>query len=567
MMTPEQTRLLHKLQLIGHPAVADVSPLTMSEEEAGDFFKQNLPILEYQTAVAVKPDRETVEKVFWGMNEYDCKKQIDRWIDENGYTLDHRPNPYFGSGEDWLKYFEQPISQVNLRSLEKHFAEWEIKIPKETLEIPDGDKVRKETFSRLELGFDDADPAKLEIAVEKQKAREYAQLRRITPEQRVEIKALQSAGKAPAIDRSEYLKMDRHAAEEYLAKYRDNPENTFESVSYEKKTAPAKTEAFPEYRPSNLIGKQPADYLQRSILRDLAEEGHIATPETKREFLDKLQFMTKEQAEKLIEGREDLPAGAGLIEQCRAYCAFGQIYNSRDVNTIADVRKLYQIHRSYDFDKKAALRDLVDDGYIKSPDAQAKIEFLTEKQEDQLLSRFGDVLAGPRVRAKIMDLVSDGSIGALEDEHFQHLTVKDAIYIISQNSDISRERDRRPATAKQKELLQKMEQRGQIDLSKTDLDHLSAKAAHDLIDANIRNQFGNLSGPATDKQRQLIRTLARAGAITYIPAEEWQNLTKQQASEIISAVPEDRRKEIMANQSERTAPSVSRNAPERGDIE
>ena len=173
MMTPEQTRLLHKLQLIGHPAVADVSPLTMSEEEAGDFFKQNLPILEYQTAVAVKPDRETVEKVFWGMNEYDCKKQIDRWIDENGYTLDHRPNPYFGSGEDWLKYFEQPISQVNLRSLEKHFAEWEIKIPKETLEIPDGDKVRKETFSRLELGFDDADPAKLEIAVEKQKAREY----------------------------------------------------------------------------------------------------------------------------------------------------------------------------------------------------------------------------------------------------------------------------------------------------------------------------------------------------------------------------------------------------------
>ena len=147
------------------------------------------------------------------------------------------------------------------------------------------------------------------------------------------------------------------------------------------------------------------------------------------------------------------------------------------------------------------------------------------------------------------------------------MTVKDAIYIISQNSEISRERDLRPATAKQKELLQKMEQRGQIDLSKTDLDRLSTKAAHDLIDANIRNQFGNLSGPATDKQRQLIRTLARAGAITYIPAEEWQNLTKQQASEIISDVPEDRRKEIMANQSERTAPSVSRNAPERGDIE
>ena len=556
-MTPEQTRLLNKLQLIRHPAFTDVSPLTMSQEEASELFNQNLPILEYQKAVAIKPGRETEEKIFWGMNEYDCKKQIDRWIDENGYTLDHRPNPYFGSGEDWLKYFAQPISQVNLRSLEKHFAEWEIKIPKETREIPDGDKVRKETFSLLEIAFDDADPAKLEIAVEKQKARAHAEQYRITPEQRVEIKALQAAGKAPAIDRSEYLKMDRHAAEEYLAKYRDTPENTFAAVSYEKKAAQTKTEAFPEYRPSNLIGKQPADYLQRSILRDLAEEGHIATSETKREFLDKIQFITKEQAEKLIEAREDLPAGAGLIEQCRAYCKFGQIFNQQDVNTIADVQQLYQTHRSYDFDKKAALRDLVDDGYINSPDAQAKIEFLSEKQEDQLLSRFGDALAGPRVRAKIMDMVSDGSIGALEDEHFQHLTVKDAMYIISQNSEISRTQNHKPATAKQKELLQKMEQRGQIDLSKTDLDRLSAKAAHDLIDANIKNQFGNLTGEATEKQRQLIRTLARAGAITYIPAEEWQNLTKQRAFEIISAVPEEKRREIMAKRREQTAPAPS----------
>ena len=563
MMTPEQTRLLNKLQLMRHPAFANITPLTMSPEEASDFFRQNLPILEYQTAVAIKPNREMEEKIFWGMNEYDCKKQIDRWIDDNGYTLDHRPNPYFGGGEDWLKYFAQPISQVNLRSLEKHFDEWEIRIPKETREIPDGDKVRKETFSLLELGFDDADPAKLELAVEKRKAREYAELHRITPEQRVEIKSLQAAGKAPAIDRSEYLKMDRHAAEEYLAKYRDNPENTFEAVSYEKKTAPAKTEAFPEYRPSNLIGKKPADYLQRSILRDLAEEGHIATPETKREFLDKIQFITREQAEKLIETREDLPAGAGLIEQCRAYCEFGQIYNSRDVNTIADVRNLYQTNRSYDFDKKAALRDLVDEGYISSPDALAKIEFLTGKQEDLLLNRFGDALAGPRIRAKLMELVSDGSIGALEDEQFQNLSVKDAMYVISQSSEISRTQNCKPASVKQKELLQKMEQRGQIDLSKIDLDHLSSKAAHDLIDANIRNQFGNLTGPATEKQRQMIRALVRAGAASTMSASVWKNLTKQQASAIISAVPEEKRKEIMAERAERTAPAVSRKAPER----
>lgn len=557
MMTHEQTRLLHKLQLIRHPAFARITPLSVSPEEAGDLFKQNLPILEYQKAVAVKPDRTFEERIFWGMNEYDCKKQIDRWIEDSGYTLMQRPNPYFGSGEDWLKYFEQPVSQVNLRSLEKHFAEWEIKIPKETREISGGDKVRKETFSRLELGFDDVDPAKLEFAVEKQKARDSAGLHQITPEQRVEIKALQAAGKAPAIERSEYRKMDRAAAEEYLRKHRTNPENTFEAVSYEKKVPAQKRESFPEYRPANLIGRKPADYLQRSILRDLALEGHIASPETKREFLDKIPFITKEQAKKLIDAREDLPAGAGLIEQCRAYCEFGQIYNSRDIRTIADVRNLYQTHRSYDFDKKAALRDLADAGYINSPDAQAKIEFLSEKQEEKLLDRYGDALAGPRVRAKLMELVADGRIGALEDERFQELSVKDAMYIISRNSEISRTRDPKPASDKQKELLRTMEQRGQIDLSKTDMEHLSAEDAHDLIEANIKKQFGNLAGPATEKQRQMIRALIREGAASSIPFDKWKALTRQQASDIISSVPEEKRREIMANRTVRTVPGIA----------
>ena len=46
-------------------------------------------------------------------------------------------------------------------------------------------------------------------------------------------------------------------------------------------------------------------------------------------------------------------------------------------------------------------------------------------------------------------------------------------------------------------------------------------------------------------------------------ASVWKNLTKQQASAIISAVPEEKRKEIMAERAERTAPAVSRKAPER----
>ena len=563
MMTPEQIRLLSKLQLIRHPAFTGINPLTMSPDEATDYFKKNLPILEYQKALAVKPDHTFEEKTFWGMNEYDCRKQVDRWIEENGYTLMQRPNPYFGSGEDWLKYFAQPHSQVSLQSLEKHFSEWDIKIPKETREIPNGDKVRKETFSRLELGFDDIDSDRLEWAVAKQKEREAASLRKITPEQRIEIKALQEAGKAPVIDRSEYLKMDRNAADEYIRKHRDNPENTFEPVSYEKKkSAPEKAEAFPQYRPANLIGNRPADYLQKSILRDLVREGHIATPETRQEFLEKIPYITREQAAKLIEPLTDRPAGSGLIEQCRSYCEFGQIYNSRDVRTIADVQKLYQTHRSRDFDAKAALRDLVDDGYINSQDAHAKIEFLTEKQEAALLARFGDAPAGPRIRAKLMDMISDGSIGALEDEHFQSLTIRSAMDIIAQQSAISRSHI--PATEKQKELLLKMEQRGQVDLSKVNLDRLSATDAHDLIDAHIRNQPGNLSGPATEKQRCLIRTLVRAGAASSIPSSEWKSLTKQQASKIISAVPEEKRREIMEAQTGRTSRSVSPEAPGRG---
>jgi len=564
MMTPEQTRLLNKLQLIGHPAFTGISPLAMSPDEAGDYFKQNLPILEYQKALAVRPDRAMEEKIFWGMNEYDCRKQIDRWLDDRNYTLMAQPNPYFGAGEDWLKYFDQPLSQVNLRSLEKHFAEWEIKIPRETREISADGKVRKETFSRLELGFDDADSGKLEWAVTKQKERETASLRKITPEQRIEIKALQEAGKAPVIDRSEYLKMDRSAAEEYIRKHRENPENTFEAVSYAKKEPEQKREAFPEYKPSNLIGNKQADYLQRSILRDLAMEGHLASPETKQEFLNKIPFITSEQAAKLISGRENLPAGAGLIEQCRAYCRFGQIYNSRDIRTIADVRNLYQINRSFDFDKKAALRDLADDGYINSPDVQAKIEFLSSKQEDILLNRYGDALAGPRLRAKLMDLVSDGTIGALEDEHFQNLSVRDAMQLISRSSEISRSQDHKPASVKQKELLQKMEQRGQVDLTGVDLEHLSAKEAHELIDTVLKNQAADLAGPATEKQRCLIRTLVRAGAASSIPSSEWKSLTKQQASKIISAVPEEKRREIMEAQTGRTSRSVSPEAPGRG---
>lgn len=571
MMTLDQAKLLHKLQLIRHPDFMQINPVTVSEDEAAELFKQNLPILEYQTAVAVTPDHEFEEKRFWGMNEYDCRKQIDRWLDANNYTLYQRPNPYYGNGEDWLKYFAQPIKQVNLASLEKHFSDWEIKIPKETRDIKEIDKdgkehIRKQTFSRLELAFDDADQEKIKFVIEKQKEKDFADLHKITPEQRVEIKALQAAGKAPVIDREEYLKMDRNAAEEYLNKNRENPENTFEPVSYEK-TFPTKKEAFPEFRPSNLIGKYPADYLQKSILRDLAAEGHIAAHDTKQEFLDKMQFITKEQAEKLIEPYLDTPAGAGLIEQCRAYCEFGEIHNSRDIKTISDVRNLYQVHRSFDFDAKDALRDLVDDGFITSPDAQAKIEYLSPEMNEKLLSKFGDAPMGNRLRAKLMDLMSDGRLGSMEDDHFRNLTVKDAMYLIEQNSGISKSRFTHPASEKQKELLHTMERRGQIDLSKINMEKLTAHDAHVLIDANITNQVQNMEGPATDRQRKFLKVLIASGALPSMPYDAWKNMSKQEASQMIASVPEEERKEIAPVKTQEKSKDSPSKAPKGRDIE
>ena len=60
IMTEEQVRLLHKLQMVGIPAFIPVNPLSMSSEEAEDFFKMNLPPLEYITAVAEDENQQIV---------------------------------------------------------------------------------------------------------------------------------------------------------------------------------------------------------------------------------------------------------------------------------------------------------------------------------------------------------------------------------------------------------------------------------------------------------------------------------------------------------------------------
>ena len=562
MMTPEQTELLYKLQLMRHPAFLPVNPVKIDPDAAAELFRQNLPLLEFQNAVARTSSGDFVEKRFWGMNEYDCRKQIDRWLEQNDYTLDHRPNPYFGTGEDWLQYFAQPVEQVNLKSLEKHFADWEIRIPRETREIPvpgSVPSVRKESFSRLELAFDNADQQKLFAAIDNQRKRDLAEISRITPEQRAKIKKLQASGKAPVIDREEYLHMDKAAAETYIQTYRDTPEFTYESVSYEKEPTPRQTPAYPELKPTNLIGKRPADYLQRSILRDLIAEGHLATPETRAELLEKLVFITKEQAETLIRPHEKTPAGEGLLAQCRQYCEFGDIHPARDIRTIADVRDVYQHSRSFDFEAKAALRDLVDDGCIRSSDAMAKIEFLSPEMEDKLLAEYGNSPLGPRLRAKLMDLIADGEIGGMEDEYLQNLSVRQAMTIIRQTAERENSRSVLPATEKQKELLETMKRRGQLGSVQIDLSRLSRREAHDLIELNMHTDIP-LNGPATAKQKSLLKLLISSGELDAIPSSEWRELTKQRASELIGSIPDDRRSEILARNcgSREAAPRDSR---------
>ena len=66
-----------------------------------------------------------------------------------------------------------------------------------------------------------------------------------------------------------------------------------------KKEITPQEEAFPQFKKINLLSHPQADYLQRSILRDLVAEGHIADRTTQEEFLSKLEYITSDQAKEL----------------------------------------------------------------------------------------------------------------------------------------------------------------------------------------------------------------------------------------------------------------------------
>ena len=47
IMTEDQVKLLHKLQMAEIPAFKNINPLTLQEDEARDLFRMNLPPLEW----------------------------------------------------------------------------------------------------------------------------------------------------------------------------------------------------------------------------------------------------------------------------------------------------------------------------------------------------------------------------------------------------------------------------------------------------------------------------------------------------------------------------------------
>ena len=534
-MTENQVRLLHKLQMADIPAFRDVNPVTVNQDEATELFKKNLPLLEYINAVALNEDHEFIEQRFIGVSENNCKEQLRLWLDKENLTLFQPVNPYFGNGEMWFEYFNQPMKSVNIRALEDAFKRWEINVPK--IPLPEG---HQKNFSALELAFADCPEERIEIAISYRKEQLDKEVNRITPEQRSLIKAMQSSGKAPKIDRETYLAMTRQEADKYIKEYENNPENTFESITY-KSSTPSPEEAFPQFRRTNLLSQPQADYLQRSILRDLVAEGHVADRSTQEEFLSKLEYITSDQAKELIEPHLQKSAGLGLLDQCRSYIENGKINQTKEIKTIADVQKLYQTNRGFNQELKAALRDLLEGGHIQTQDGFAKIKFTTEAQDEALIMRYGDAPIGSNLRFRIMELVADAKIGSFEDEHFKSLSVKQAMEIISSHSSLEQSRRPSPATAKQKELLLKLEQRKAIDLSKINIDKITFQAAHQLIEHAISKPVEDQNIPATAKQRNFIKALVAGNLLPVIPYKEWVELTANQAAQMISSVPEDKR--------------------------
>ena len=73
------------------------------------------------------------------------------------------------------------------------------------------------------------------------------------------------------------------------------------------------------------------------------------------------------------------------------------------------------------------------------------------------------------------------------------------------------------------------------------MDKITFQAAHQLIEQTINTPPEQQNIPATAKQRNFIKALVSGGLLPAIPYKDWLNLTANQASQMISSVPEEKR--------------------------
>jgi len=748
MMTSEQSELLNKLQMAQIPKFMEIAPNTLSQEAAKELFEQYLPILVYMDAVAVQRDEngEHIRTRFIGVTENDALSQVRRWQEANGYELMQTPNPQYGIGEMWLAYFRQPMSQISLGALAKHFASYKetlgeipsVLVPEEQRmrigvkpaqephkmyarlsseeakkvlddmragkpipegyqvghsvgmddrvivsgiqrtkrteitgpeaekiieglrngsELPDGyevsmDKVfRREqvekieeldhyvslkplsevewdillggereelspeaeevwksygeieltpeiedelmdkgyltedvlepfvkrmipdkltgvlvqkeigmskaipekplmekSFSPLELAFDDCPEDRFEVYTAFCLARDKHELVSVTDDMRATIKAYQMEGKGPEIPKKEYINLSRAEALAYIDAYKDTPADTYPRIDYEEKTA--KLKMFKSLNESNLVGAYRANYLQRSVLRDLAKEGHICDNAAFiPEFLSKIRFITQPQAQKLIEPHLNEIAGRGLIEQTNGFLQSGKIVVRFEIKTVSDCMFVFNRYKNYDSLEKAALMDLAESGVINTDGNPDKMMFTPSHLDEKLLTQYSNNSIGPRLKARINDLIEEARIGVMEPDQLRSLTISSAMHLIEVNSPVKIDG---PASQKQIECLQKFAQYNK-ELSGIDFSKLTSDRASELIgkifdkmNARTANNAQVVDGPATDKQRNALSSLVSANALEKIDAEKWKTLSRKEASALISSVPEEQRRAILA---------------------
>lgn len=299
----------------------------------------------------------------------EVSSEAEQELVEKGYLLDDAD----------LSFSERMIPAKKLDNI---FVQRETGMTEDQPERP----VMEGSYSPLELAFDDCPEDRMNIFEEYLQKRQERELFAVTDEMRAEIRAYQAEGKAPQMSKDAYKALTRADALAYLETYKDTPADTYERKTYEFEKEienPKAPEAFPQYKRVNLLSARGADYLQRSVLRDLAKEGHICPEQNVREFLDKIPLMTDEQASALMEGHMGEAPGKGLIAQTNGFIAAGKLVVRSELKTVGDCVKIFHANKNLDSFQKAALQDLAEAGIIdvREPD---KLVYTPQHFDNQL---------------------------------------------------------------------------------------------------------------------------------------------------------------------------------------